>query len=75
MLSEAECVGVGTFHSKYNSVQKVRYPPESLVFTGGRRPRWARRRYVPAWRRGAETAHRSHVALNIGSAYFPKLML
>ncbi|GBP58882.1 Retinoblastoma-binding protein 5 homolog [Eumeta japonica] len=33
-LSEAECVGVGTFHSQYNIVQKVRCSPEISEFTG-----------------------------------------
>ncbi|GBP40621.1 hypothetical protein EVAR_41701_1 [Eumeta japonica] len=32
-LSEAECAGVGTFHSQNNIVYKVRCPPESSEFT------------------------------------------
>ncbi|GBP60812.1 hypothetical protein EVAR_85073_1 [Eumeta japonica] len=33
-LSEAECVGIGTFHSQYNIVQKVKYPPKTRCLLG-----------------------------------------
>lgn len=33
-LSPVGCVGVGTFHSQYGIVQKVKCPPESSVFSG-----------------------------------------
>lgn len=33
-LSPVGCVGVGTFHSQYDIVQKAKCPPDSSVFTG-----------------------------------------
>ncbi|KAJ8722734.1 hypothetical protein PYW07_003914 [Mythimna separata] len=32
--SPTGCVGIGTYHTQYNIVQKIKLPPETSVFTG-----------------------------------------
>ncbi|GBP84664.1 hypothetical protein EVAR_58887_1 [Eumeta japonica] len=39
-LSEAECIGVGTFHSQYDIVQKVRCPPKARCLQANVVPFW-----------------------------------